>query len=898
MGKIGKRIIAVCIFLTAVLAGLMCVRQRTFPIEQLLDISTTEDGSCVAAWYEEDNTVIAKIGEGGRITRRVAWESEQGDEMYTVRGIAAGAQDRVYVLRDRRDSYNGNLLEQELVILDFAGLRGKVEKIFSLSAEGENYCYGWIKASGDSVSLIAADAYESSAIRRTYEFGSVLSGTLTIKNTRTYPLKEGEGIYKAIGNSTDMVYISDSGKVFKASEEEVIEIFPARDLDTLMYAGFIAYAESGYIYLGESESGNILKVDLSTGDEEVLLKGSSTFNGSSLHTPKDIVTISMTNLNNFAAVVKNEQSDSFHILLTEDGVTETITSFRYTIGTLLVKFLQQWIFYLAAAMLFLLLVFVFITGIREGRTIMGRLIYATIPLVVVAMFLFGLIAFNYYRNAIHENFVKQTVDEGNMLSAVFGQESFNEIEYPYDYTSEAYQYLIRQMETRDLYIRIVYYENSDLYIGVDANTPCFYSFDILMNTQAEKLYEKAALTGQEVTGTIHDAYGERLVCITPIGGLSGQTVYLMETGLYTANIRQYEQSYIGDFAIICGAFMIILLVVLGILFYRILSPVGEMKQRMQQFAEGDHSIRLVTASEDEITGIARVFNKMADDMDVQIHNLEKMGATYYRFIPISIISLLGQDNLAELTTQSQIEGDYAILHVSLKLPPDVSLEEMERMTGSFFNTVHYFARQNDAVPIADHADLRSMHLICKQGVDSAVVTALTILARTDADNATCAPREKLKISFVLHYGRLHFGICGNEERYISVLLSPEFDRILARKDFLEQFGSRLLLTEEAYERMSQSDVYANRYVGRLRMEETSTGIYDIYDDRSAEQIRTWKSTQHAFEKAMELFEKKFYYEAKNLYAMVLRENPEDMAARYYIFCCEDLEKKALAESDR
>lgn len=52
-----------------------------------------------------------------------------------------------------------------------------------------------------------------------------------------------------------------------------------------------------------------------------------------------------------------------------------------------------------------------------------------------------------------------------------------------------------------------------------------------------------------------------------------------------------------------------------------------------------------------------------------------------------------------------------------------------------------------------------------------------------------------------------------------------------------------------------------------------------------------KQTRHAFDKAMELYEKGFYYEAKNLYACVLRENPGDMAAKYYIFRCEALQEK-------
>lgn len=99
------------------------------------------------------------------------------------------------------------------------------------------------------------------------------------------------------------------------------------------------------------------------------------------------------------------------------------------------------------------------------------------------------------------------------------------------------------------------------------------------------------------------------------------------------------------------------------------------------------------------------------------------------------------------------------------------------------------------------------------------------------------------------------------------------------------------LREAAYERMANKDSYAGRYIGRLEDGSLVTGLYDIYDDRSGEEIRLVKQTQHAFDKAMELYEKGFYYEAKNLLACVLRENPKDMAAKYYIFRCEDLQKK-------
>lgn len=53
-----------------------------------------------------------------------------------------------------------------------------------------------------------------------------------------------------------------------------------------MYPTFLAYAESGYVYFGEHESGDIIKLNVSDGTEEIILNGNSTLNGSSLYTSR------------------------------------------------------------------------------------------------------------------------------------------------------------------------------------------------------------------------------------------------------------------------------------------------------------------------------------------------------------------------------------------------------------------------------------------------------------------------------------------------------------------------------------------------------------------------------------------------------------------------------------
>ena len=889
MKRFVRIIILTALILAGVLAGYQGIRNSSVSMDSLLGISAAGDGSTVTGWYDGDRTVLARVRQNGSIDGTLQFQTIKKNDMYNIKGIAVG--DRyTYVLRNRVNRYTGKLTGQELVVIDFDSIFRKEKKVFELTAE-DNYVYGWVNASGDTITLIASDPNGTRAVRSSYEFGSVLDDTLSLKNSRYYPLKSGEGIYKAIGNGTDLVYISDSGKIYCANEQEIWEVYPARTLDTLMYPTFIAYAASGAVYLEEHETGNIIRLTLEDGSEETVLSGNSPFGGSNLYTPRDVSVMSMVNLNTFSALVRSGQDSSFQMLVCVEGSGHVIRGFQYGIPYMILEVLKTWLLYAIAILILCGILRVFFSAIRGGHTIMERLLSATIPLLVITMALFGYISFQYYGSAIQENFEKQTMDEGNMLAALFGQESFNEIEYPYDYSTEAYQYLSQQIATRDLYTRVIYYENGDLYIGVDVNYPCFYPFDITMTLPAEDLYRKAALTGEAVTGTIHDQQGERMVCVTPVGGLSGETVYLLETGVYTSNIDAYTATYVKDFVTVCATFLIIVMVVLMVLFYQILFPIGEIKRQMQLFADGDRSIRIQSASEDELTGITQVFNKMADDIDVQILNLERLSATYYRFVPPSIIGLLGKNNLAALTLGSNVKGNFAVLNVRMYPEESLPLDQTEALMNRFFNTVNRFAQQSDMIPIVDDANLQSIMLVCQNGVDSAVVTALTILARIDADNKLYGKEEQLDVTFVADQTEVYFGICGDEERYIPVVLAPAFEKLLGEGAFLRQMGSRFLMTDTAYEHLAGKDSYAGRYIGRLKNTDLDLGLYDIYDDRSAEQIRLMKQTRHAFDKAMELYEKGFYYEAKNLYACVLRENPGDMAAQYYIFRCEALQEK-------
>ena len=175
----------------------------------------------------------------------------------------------VYVLRDKVDRYdrNGSGTGADGHRFRPSCTDGR-ERFFHWTMKTES-AYGWVNASGSTITVIGTDEKETKAIRKNYEFGSVLEDTLSLKNDKNLSHENREkAIYKAIGNGTNLVYISDSGKIYCASEERVYEVYPARTVDTLMYPSFISYAESGYVYFGEYETGDIIRLNLEDGSEE------------------------------------------------------------------------------------------------------------------------------------------------------------------------------------------------------------------------------------------------------------------------------------------------------------------------------------------------------------------------------------------------------------------------------------------------------------------------------------------------------------------------------------------------------------------------------------------------------------------------------------------------------
>lgn len=883
-----SRVLRILFIVLAVIASLVQnIVLSPGKLDNIVGIAAAAGGDTLVAQVEGGDLVFRMADKRGVYRQTMKIRQTSGGETSSVADFAVDDSGRVYLIRDYADALTQEYLRQDLEVYDLSRWFSKRVAVHPLENEA-GVRYRWLSLSSVAV-LMGVNGDASELTRAAFDPADLAKkGTPASKGTRTYSIDPAEGIYRAVPASSQVAYATMSGKVYLAAEgAAATEIYPARELRELMYPMFIAPYDGEHVLIGEQESGDISLLNLADGSTSVLQGGSERFTGVSNYAPSDILTASVRDGENYTAVVRNSSTGFYELVVSEAGSYSVVG--RLTSGLLfkVLSMLGGTALYFVGLLLLYAFAVAVASQVRGSRTILLKLAFSALPLLAVALVLFGVFSYNAYSDSISGSFQKQVEDEGNLLTALFGTESFNEIEYPYDYTTEGYRYLDQQMRTRAVYTRTAYYEGGRLYTGVDRDLPCFYPFELVMNSEEIRMHREAAFTGETQTGEISDRMGRRVICVTPIGGVEGDTVYLLETSIPSANMDRYTGAYLRNYIIIAAVFLLVIGALLLVVFMRVLGPLVRIKDGLEEFSEGNRRIRLESDTRDELSDIARVFNKMAGDIDVQLYNLRGVSDTYFRFVPQRIFRLLGKDNLGDLQPGSHVQGDYNVLCVNLWLSSDkMPLRAEQELINRFFNIINEISDQYDATLVVDSVNLCSLKVICPKDGEDGVSIALAALAQIDGHNASAALHSRLDVTFLLHRAELYYGICGDEQRYIPAMISQGLEAMTQRLPLIRQLSSRLVVTQDAYATLD-SERYYNRFIGFLGDRgQQSRGLYDFYDGSSPEIIRLINDTRLTFDKAMQLYQQKRYYDAKNLFAVVLRENQYDNVARHYIFQCE------------
>lgn len=312
-----------------------------------------------------------------------------------------------------------------------------------------------------------------------------------------------------------------------------------------------------------------------------------------------------------------------------------------------------------------------------------------------------------------------------------------------------------------------------------------------------------------------------------------------------------------------------------------------------------NTIREVEAIEhpNELKYLAIQFSGMAKNLRQSFTNLEdinqrltKTKNAYAHFVPRRFLELLDTEII------------------------DISLGEYENLTMSIlFSDIRDFTRLSEQMETRDNFEFINKYLrimepaIAKNNgfIDKYIGDAIMALFEKEADDAVQAgiqmlsqglvefnrdrgqreDREEIKIGVGIHTGRLMLGTVGSERRMDVTVIGDAVNLASRLEGLTKHYGVQLLISRDTQAALQQQ--YEQRCLGKVKVKgrEKAIEIFEIYNSDPPESIQRKNETKSNFEKALTLYRRESIDLAQVEFEDILRRNPQDKAAAFYLKRC-------------
>lgn len=157
--------------------------------------------------------------------------------------------------------------------------------------------------------------------------------------------------------------------------------------------------------------------------------------------------------------------------------------------------------------------------------------------------------------------------------------------------------------------------------------------------------------------------------------------------------------------------------------------------------------------------------------------------------------------------------------------------------------------------------------------------------------------EKLKFSMGLSYGNVMVGMVGHEKRFGVLTISETTGLGEFLQEMAGRYGIRILISGSMKKQIPDFEKHYNsRYLGCifLKAADTTEDLYEVYDGDDTVDKNCKRRTRLVFEKGVELFKERRFYDARLHFIEVLKANRMDGMAKKYLHLCNQYQEKEAA----
>lgn len=408
---------------------------------------------------------------------------------------------------------------------------------------------------------------------------------------------------------------------------------------------------------------------------------------------------------------------------------------------------------------------------------------------------------------------------------------------------------------------------------------------------ADRLFQTDSFTQTVNSSTEHEVQvydrginGEKLYLIRSLSDDICIAVGVRLDGISHAigNIRQTVNTFliIGGF-VLALIFMIIENITAG--------AVRRLRRSVDHIAAGEYSFPVKVNTGDEIEELSKSVKELSAHIIEKTASLEKLNRHYYRFVPLSFLSALGETQIERVGKALHAKRRMSIMYLRFDLSRNLTgmdTDELFESINSVFEQIVPIISQNNGT--AYNFLYNGFNAIFPDSSENILHTAIRIREAVEAYNKL--RRESgactADVRIVISEDSVLLGFVGDEMRMQPTAVSSAINMAEEIEKLCRNSGLYIICTESTYVHLPR-DRYRNRYIGRCTVSDGSTvKLYDMYDGDPYFLVKLKEQFKAQFEAAVGLFEDGDFAAARSKFMDIVKYAPDDGVSRNYMYLAE------------
>ncbi|MGZ4135442.1 MAG: adenylate/guanylate cyclase domain-containing protein, partial [Tumebacillaceae bacterium] len=534
------------------------------------------------------------------------------------------------------------------------------------------------------------------------------------------------------------------------------------------------------------------------------------------------------------------------------------------------------------------------------------------PLVLIAVGAIFYVTYGKYKVEVQQEVQRELIHMAHDGQNLVQGDWLDGINSPADYQNADYLKIEKNLTFQDhygkFYTTVYKYATNHLYSIIDDNYPMFasaptFKFEPGMTCQTRNVND----TWSEVTDynlvvqqkgflacQSSDDDGNWLFGLGPIFNTDKtQVVGVYEVGINTSAFTARVDKIMRQDLWMMGTLLLLLVVILVVGTRSMLRSIWKLQEGAGQLANEQWDVVVDIKSRDEVAVLANTFNFMAQNIRQYIAATTDLSNSYKRFVPQQQLDMLGKPSILDVHLGDQVEREMSVLVSTIRSFHEISKDMTPEENFAFMNKFLQYI----APAVRDHNGLINKYLgngvlaLFPDQPLSALQASVEMRQSLATYNAERVKRGKkpISIGIAIHKGPLVLGIIGEGQRLDGNVLSEDVNFVTELEALSEKVGATLLIPAELMRSIDQSGQFAYRTLGLLKFagQEEAVELCDVFEADLDAQKKLKAKTKEMFERAIVMYQQGRFYDARELFIQVIKQNQDDKIAKLYFYQCDE-----------